>query len=112
MSTHWSKIREHLTRSFERDHASHWAHLSRFTNVLIILNISMFFLTELVTKQSYFYTYYSLLFLGLVYVGLLLPLGLANHLWYYIAFLMLEGVGIYFLIASAWYWVVTNRVPS
>lgn len=44
---------------FEKDYEYYWSHLGRFTNLLIILNISLFFLTELVTRQNYYYTFYS-----------------------------------------------------
>jgi hypothetical protein len=49
-----------------------------------ILNVSLFFLTELVTTQGYYYTYFSLLFLGMVQVGLLIPLGWFDRLGYYL----------------------------
>jgi len=77
---------------------------------LIILNISLFFLTELVTRQGYYYTFFSLLCLGVVAIGLLIPLGLVNRLWYYCIFLFAELVAIYFLTASIWFWVGTNKV--
>jgi len=101
----WKKLRE----SFERDASIHWASLSRITNLLIILNITLFFLTELVTKKGYYYTFYSIFFLCMVQIGTLLPLGLLNRLWYYSIFLIFQGLGIYFLAASTWYWVITNR---
>lgn len=37
-----------------------WGHLSRMTNLLIVLNVSLFFLTNLVTQQGYYYTFYSI----------------------------------------------------
>ncbi|MFC1799230.1 hypothetical protein ACFLZL_05445 [Thermodesulfobacteriota bacterium] len=76
---------------------------------MIIANISLFFLTELVTRESYYYTFYSILFLGIVEIGLLLPVGLLNRLWYYLFFLISEFAGIYFLVVSSWYWVVTSK---
>ena len=97
-----------LEKRFSGDYASHWAHLSRLTNMLIILNISLFFLTELVTRQGYYFTYYSLFFFGLVEALLLLPLGLMKRLWYYLLCLVFEAAGVYFLVTSAWYWVITN----
>jgi hypothetical protein len=100
----------HFNKTFAIDYQAYWGHLSRLTNLLVILNISLFFLTELVTKFSYYFTFYSLMALGLVQCGLLLPLGLLNRLWYYLLFLALEGVGAYFLVVSAWYWVATNRI--
>jgi hypothetical protein len=87
---------------------SHWAHLSRFNNLLIILNISLFFLTDLVIRQGYYDTYYSLLFLLLTAMGPLIGFGLLNRLWYYLIFVLSETAGSYFLVVSAWYWVRTN----
>ena len=84
---------------------NHWAHLSRLTNLLIILNISLFFLTDLVIKFGYYYTFYSLLFLTIAAAGPLLPIGLLNRLWYYLVFLLSECIGIYFLVVSVWYWI-------
>ena len=100
----------HLQRQFSKDYSVYWAVLSRLTGLLIILNISMFFLTDLVTRQNYFYTFYSLMFLGIVYLGCLLPLGLLDRIWYYLTFLVAEVAGTYFFIATVWYWVITNRV--
>ena len=104
------KIIDKAREAFIRDSGHHWASLSRLNNLLIILNISLFFLTELVTKENYYFTFYSLLFLGLVSLGTLRPLGLLNKLWYYFIFLTFECIGIYFFITSVWYWVVTSKL--
>ena len=56
---------------FHSEHILFWSNLSRLNRLLIILNISLFFLTGLVAK-GYYYTCYSLLGLGLVGVGLLI----------------------------------------
>ena len=96
--------------SFEQQMVLHWSNLSRCTNVFIILNISMFFLTEMVITQGYYYTFYSLGLLLAVKAGLLLPLGLMNRLWYYCIFLSIEILSIYFLVSSIWYWVTSSRV--
>jgi len=93
---------------FSRHAEAHWAHLSRLNNMLIILNISMFFLTDLVVKQGYYFTYYSLICLAVAAAGPLMPIGLLDRLWYYIIFLLSEAGGIYFLVASIIYWVKTN----
>jgi hypothetical protein len=98
-----------MALSFLKDYSQLWNNLSRLTNVLIILNISLFFLTELVTVQGYYFTFYSLFCLSMVHVLLLIPLGLLNRLWYYLIALFLEGIGAYFLVTSIWYWVVTSR---
>ena len=54
---------------------------SWFTALLIILNISLFFATELMTRQDYYDTYFSLLALLAVEFALLVPLGLVGKLW-------------------------------
>ncbi len=100
---------QRLENRFAAYAESHWAHLSRVNNLLIVLNISLFFLTELVTKFGYYYTYYSLLFLFLVAIGPLLAFGLLNRLWYYLVMVLSEAVGIYFLVVSIGYWVKTYR---
>ncbi len=102
----WSTLNHH----FEKQMAIHWANLSRTTNLLILLNISLFFVTELVAKQGYFYTYYSLLLLIFVKIGLLFPLGLLNRLWYYCVYLVFETSAIYFLVASIWFWVKMSKI--
>lgn len=88
----------------------YWSNLSRAANLLILLNISLFFVTELVTKQGYYYTYYSLFLLLVVKIGLLLPLGLLDRPWYYCIFLMCEILAAYFVISSIWFWVVMNKL--
>ena len=64
----------------------------------------MFFLTGLVA-QGYFYTFYSLICLGVVGIGSLVPTALIRKLWYYWLFLLVELVGLYFFVASLVYWV-------
>jgi len=90
--------------AFNTDHANFWGNLSRLNNLLVIVNISMFFLTGLVAK-GYFFTFYSLVFLGVVAVGVLVPTTLIRHLWYYWIFLTIEFSGLYFLVASVVYWI-------
>ena len=108
MGTHM--MRRTLNHHFVEQMAIYWANLSRTTNLLILLNISLFFVTELVAKQGYYYTYYSLFFLLLVKFGLLVPLGLLNRIWYYCVYLVFETWAIYFLVASIWFWVQTSKV--
>jgi len=103
------RIHGHLAAGFARDHVSCWASLSRITNLLILLNISMFFLSHLVTREHYYYTIYSVCLLGAVHALTVLPLGFLNRLSYYLTCLALESAGAYFLIASVWYWVNTGR---
>ena len=45
-------------RHFETHRNIYWMNLSRFTTLLIILNISLFFATERVTRQGYDDTYF------------------------------------------------------
>lgn len=86
----------------------YWGHLSRINNLLVIMNISMFFLTGLVT-QGYYYTFISLLFLGIVGIGMLIPTRLIEKLWYYLVYLIFEIIGLYFLLSSILYWVRTGN---
>jgi hypothetical protein len=89
---------------FETDHALYWSNLSRFNNLLVILNISLFFLTGLVAR-GYYFTCYSLILLGIVGIAALVPTTLVKRLWYYVLFFMIECAGLYFLVASIAYWV-------
>jgi len=88
-----------------------WGHLSRMTNLLIVLNVSLFFLTNLVTQQGYYYTFYSIFFLSLAGLGAVLPFGLLNRLWYYSVFLFCDLIGAYFIVVSVWYWVNASNAP-
>ena len=83
---------EKIQSLFDIDHASYWSNLSRLNNLLVIVNISMFFLTGLVAK-GYFYTCYSLICLGIVAVGAIVPTRLVRRLCYYWMFLVIEIVG-------------------
>ena len=53
-----------LKKAYEEDYLLYWTNISRATTLLIILNISMFFLTGLVTTQRYFYTFFSIVALS------------------------------------------------
>ena len=101
MLTHRYNI---LATAFDADHVNFWSNLSRLNNLLVIVNISMFFLTGLVAK-GYFYTFYSLICSGIVSVAVLIPTTLIRRLWYYWVFLMIAFLGLYFLVASMLYWV-------
>ena len=46
--------------------------------------------------------------LFIVHIGLILPLGVLDRLWFYCLGLLLEFISIYFFVVSIWYWVVTN----
>jgi hypothetical protein len=71
---------------------------------MVIMNISMFFLTGLV-GQGYYYTFYSLICLGIVGIGVLIPTVLIRRLWYYWIYLAFEMLALYYLVASVIYWV-------
>lgn len=100
-----------MKRKFGSDYALLWTNLSRLNGMLIVVNLSLFFVTHLVIEKGYYYTFYSLFFLGLVGLASILPHGLFDRLWFYLLVLGLEGAGLYFLVTSGWYWVVTSRVP-
>lgn len=91
-------------RFFTGDHAIFWANLTRLNNLLVVLNISLFFLTGLVAK-GYFYTFISLGSLGVVSIASILPTPLIGRLGYYLISFMFELVGIYFLVNSIIYWI-------
>ncbi|MBW1893321.1 MAG: hypothetical protein JRF40_05960 [Deltaproteobacteria bacterium] len=103
------KLIRSLNEKFESQSAIYWGNMSRFTNLLTILNLSLFFISELVITHGYYYTYYSLLCLGIVHLGLLIPFGLFNRLWYYCIVMVFEAVAIHFFVISVWYWIITNK---
>lgn len=84
-----------------------WANLSRFNNLLIILNISMFFLSGLVAR-GYFYTFFSIGCFAVVGIMLILPIPSIRRLGFYLINLLIEFIGLYFLIASIVFWVRTG----
>ena len=94
---------------FIAGHVNFWSPLSRFNNLLVIMNISMFFLTGLVAK-GYYYTFYSLICLGAVGMGILVPTALIRRLWYYWIFFSVELLGLYYLVASMIYWINNSAV--
>lgn len=94
---------------FRAEHVLFWSNLSRLNGLLIILNISLFFLTGLVAK-GYYYTCYSLLGLGLVGVGMLVPTKLVRNVVYYWLFIVVELTAIYFLVTSIIFWIRQSSV--
>lgn len=80
------KCLDSVRLQFHRDYNYCRGHMSRSVGLLIIMNTSLFFLTELVTRQHCFYTYFSLAFLGIVEFGLLVPIGLQRRLGCYLFF--------------------------
>ncbi len=102
-------FRQRVREDFGARYAVYWANLARLNNLLIVLNISFFFATELVTKEGYYYTYFSLLLTLGVYAGLLVPFGRTSRLGHYLVFLGMALGALYFFVVSVWYWVVTNK---
>jgi hypothetical protein len=88
-------------KQFERHCALLWANLSRLNGLMVIANLSLFFLTRLVVEKGYYYTFYSLFFLGLVARA---PHSatrpFSSALVLSLLVLILEWVGIYFLVSS------------
>ena len=64
----------------------------------------MFFLSGLVA-QGYFYTFYSIGCFTIVAILTILPVTFIGRLWFYLLNLVIEFVGIYFLVASIVFWV-------
>lgn len=101
------KIYSHIEQAYQNNRNILWPNLGRLNNLLVIVNISMFFLSGLVAK-GYFFTFFSLACLAVVAILLILPLPSLGRLWYYLLCLMLEFTALYFLIASIVYWVNTG----
>ncbi len=93
-----------IDESFRNYIVIFWANLSRLNNLLIIVNISMFFLSGLVA-EGYYFTFYSIGCFAFVAILSILPVPLIGRLWFYLLNLLIELVGIYFLVASIIYWV-------
>jgi hypothetical protein len=53
-----SKFIECIQNDFRQDFAVYWNNFSRMSILLILSNFSLFFLTGLVTRERYYYTYY------------------------------------------------------
>jgi hypothetical protein len=96
-----------LEGSFKEHLAVFWANLSRLNNLLIILNISMFFLTGLVS-MGYFFTFFSIGCFSIVALLTIVPVARISRLWYYLLTLFFEFAGMYFLIASIVFWLQTG----
>lgn len=71
---------------------------------MVIMNITMFFLTGLVA-EGYYFTFFSLFCLGVVGLGILVPTILVRYSWYYWLFLIIDLAGLYFLVANLIYWI-------
>jgi hypothetical protein len=86
-----------------------WPHLSRFNNLMIITNLSLFFLTGLVQK-GYYFTFLSMGCFTLVALMILIPTPFLGRLRFYLLSLFFEFLGLYFLVASIIYWIQHEQV--
>lgn len=102
-------IRQRISQDFAAHYGTYWANLARLNNLIIVLNISLFFVTELVT-EGYFYTYFSLGLAGLVYLGLVIPVGRTGKVSYYFFYVLCELGAVYFVVVSVWYWITTSKM--
>lgn len=98
---------EWLAESYDKYLVILWSNLSRLNNLFIILNISMFFLSGLVS-QGYTYTFYSISCFLTVAILTILPVAYVGRLWFYLLNCFIVVVGIYFFIASIAFWVSTG----
>lgn len=98
------QLYRHYEQIYQKNRSILWPNLGRLNNLLVIVNISMFFLSGLVAK-GYFFTFFSLVCLAIVATLLILPLPCLDKLWYYLLCLALEFTALYFLISSLVYWV-------
>ena len=93
-------------RSFETDHAIYWPHLSRATGLLVMLNVSLFFLNDAVSCGGNYWPLKSLGLLVMVEVAMLWPHGLGRRFGYYAALMAFWLAALGFFIASVSYWLV------
>ena len=96
-----------ISSSFKKHLVIFWANLARLNNLLIILNIPLFFLTGLVA-QGYYYTFCSIGCFSVVAILMILPLPVIDRFWFYLMNLIIELAGIYYLAVSVFYWVQTG----
>lgn len=95
----------HCDRCFHEQYAVLWPNLSRVLSLLVILNISRFFLTGAVTRGGYYYPVISLAVLAAAELLILLPFGLQARLGCYLLVLGFCLVAAWFLGASIVYWM-------
>ena len=60
----WKRIWDSCDQCFREQHSILWPHLSRTINLLVIVNISLFFLTGAVTRPGYYFPLISLCLLN------------------------------------------------
>ena len=103
------KLYRYLSETFAEYAVIYWTGLSHLNTLLVVSNITLFFVTRLVIDEGYYYTFYSLICLIIVAMGILLPLGFVARLWYYLIFLFVECVAVWFIVVSVWFWVKGSR---
>ena len=90
---------------FLKDYDVLWSALSRNSNLLVILNISLFFLTEAVRSGGY---YFPLISVGIIAVSILLtllPLGWHRSMRFYLVNLVLFLAAGTMFVLSVLYWI-------
>ena len=95
-------------RSFQEDHAIYWGHLSRTAGLLVMLNISLFFLNGALSCGGNYWPVKSLGFLAVAEGAMLWPHNVARRFGYYLALLALWLVAAGFFLASVVYWLRTG----
>jgi hypothetical protein len=103
-----TRLWQRCDRCFREQSIYLWPHLSRAINLLVMVNISLFFLTGAVTKQGYYFPLVSLGLLALGVLLILLPLGLQDRLAFYFSVLGICLAAGWFLGASIMYWLQHN----
>ena len=98
-----------LCKKYAEQYVVLHGNLSRFTGLLIMLNVTLFFVGGAVIHEGYYYTFYSLGLLAAVEALLIIPHGLFDRLWFYALTLLIAAVALYFFTSSVWYWVSTLR---
>ncbi len=110
--SHKKSFLEKLSKHYKENYQLYLDHMQQFNHLLILLNISFFFVTELVIKENYYFTYFSLAALGLIQLLVLLPFRWIKNYKFYLFLLFLMMVAGYFFIASVVYWVKIGGCPS
>ncbi|MEQ2005365.1 MAG: hypothetical protein ABMA26_01105 [Limisphaerales bacterium] len=101
----WKRIWNRCEACFLEQNSILWPHLSRTINLLVIVNVSLFFLTGAVTRQGYYFPLIALCLLAAANFLILLPLGLQARLPFYSLVMILCLLAAWFLGASILYWL-------
>jgi len=99
-----------MRKEYEERIAIYRDHLQQSTQMLVLLNIMFFFLTELVKTHGYYFTYYSLLFLAIIQIALLIPSRTLSSFRAYIVYLVCKVIALYFFISSVVYWIRATNI--